>query len=85
MYAMPDGTCIPIYRETDRGEMGSESETMKLLTILVKELREENTMLKSELMKRSLEQSSRKAKTMSNMSSLSNQISDIEDGKVVQR
>lgn len=83
VYAMPDGTCIPIYRETDRGKMGSESETMKLLTKMVNELREENKALKSGLMKRSFEHATHHV--MSNTSSLATQIGDIEAGKVISR
>lgn len=65
--------------------MSSENETMRLLTKMVNELRDENTMLKSELMKRSFENASSKHHTMSNTSSLATQIGDIEAGKVITR
>lgn len=59
----------------------TDTDVMKLLTKLVNELREENRMLKSELMKRSMADSMSKG----GMSSLASQISAVESGKVIQR
>lgn len=61
--------------------MSGDTDVMKLLTKLVNELRSENEMLKGELMKRSMADRMSKG----GMSSLSDQISAIESGKVIPR
>lgn len=59
----------------------SDTDVMKLLTQLVNELRSENEMLKGELMKRQVADRMSKG----GMSSLADQISAVENGRVIQR